>query len=260
MREILRKFLLFLCIIVFVGSIGYAIYPRVKIMTEQNRIEQLREEKQNNVTDKNVENSNGNKENSQQKEILPKFQNLYQENQDMIGWIKIEDTKIDYPIMQTKKDNPNFYLHNGWDKKESITGLLYLDSRCDIDESENLIVYGHCMRSGEMFGNLKYYKKAEYFEKHQIIEFSSLYADSKYQIIGVFQGRGSVEEDSNVSIYSNAIELEQAKFDEYYNFVKNNSLYNTGNTAKYGDKLLTLVTCDYDEEDGRLFVVAKKIA
>ena len=88
---------------------------------------------------------------SQDKSFLSDYQALYLQNNDMVGWIKIEDTKINYPVMQSK-DNPNFYLKHGFDKSYTDYGCPYVQENCDVDiPSDNLIIYGHNMKDSSMF-------------------------------------------------------------------------------------------------------------
>ena len=193
--------------------------------------------------------------------VLSKYENLYQQNSDMIGWIKIEDTKINYPVMQTEINNPNFYINKDFDKKVSVSGTPFIDSRCTL-ESENIIIYSHNMKNGTMFGGLTKYKEKEYYRNHRIIIFDTLYEERKYEIIAVVLSKVVYSGESTEETFEfyNYIELNTEElFDEYVATLKEQSLYDTGVSAEYNDNLITLVTCNYHTEDGRLLVVAKQI-
>lgn len=192
-------------------------------------------------------------------EILPEYQELYNENEDMIGWLKIEDMVIDYPVMQTV-DKPIYYNHRDWNKNESVYGLPLIDARCRLD-SENIIIYSHHMNDGSMFGSLKLYTDMNFYNEHQIIKFDTIYEKAEYQIIAVLlaQAYYNTEPQEGDFVFYDYINMDEEQFQEYINYVKELSLYDTGITAEYGDKLITLCTCYYHTQDGRFLVVAKKI-
>lgn len=186
--------------------------------------------------------------------ILEKYRALYEENNDMVGWIRIEGTKVDYPVMQTK-ESPEFYLDHGFDKSESIYGVPCLDAACDVNSSNNLIIYGHRMKNGTMFGNLKYYVDKSFYEENRIIQFDTLTSSGKYEIVAVFPFDCEHDEFR----YNAFTEMDEEAFTELMKNVHARQYYDTGVEAKYGDQLITLSTCEYTYSDGRLVVVAKKI-
>ena len=193
--------------------------------------------------------------------ILLKYENLYRQNTDMMGWIKIEDTNINYPVMQTEITNPTFYINRDFAKEESVSGIPFIDSRCTV-ESENVIIYSHNMKNGTMFGELKKYKEAEFYKNHRIINFDTIYEEHKYEVVAIMLTKVDYYGKSTEEVFEfyNYIELDlKEKFDEYVMIFKEQALYETGVSAEYGDKLITLVTCDYHTEDGRLLILAKQI-
>lgn len=106
---------------------------------------------------------------SEEKTFIPEYQELYLQNNDMVGWIKVEDTKINYPVMQSK-DNPNFYLKHGFDKAYTDYGCPYVQENCDMElPSDNIIIYGHHMNDGSMFAGLMKFKDKSFWEKHKTI-------------------------------------------------------------------------------------------
>lgn len=108
---------------------------------------------------------------------------LHDMNKDCIGWIYIEDTKVNYPVMYTPND-PEKYLKRNFYGKYSGSGVPFLDSRCNSD-STNLIIYGHNMKNLTMFGGLRKYLDKNYLKAHPIIEFETLNSCVQYKIIEV---------------------------------------------------------------------------
>ena len=115
------------------------------------------------------------------------------------------------------------------------------------------------MKSGEMFGNLKLYKDAEYGAEHHIICFDSLYEEREYELIAVFYSQVYYESDDIFKYYKFFQADTQEEFDDWYENIKEMSLYDTGVTAQFGDEFLTLSCCSYHVEDGRFVVVGKRM-
>lgn len=252
MKSKVTKILLVVCFILFIGSLLYIVYNQYKMKMEEKQLEELQqsiienpekvdivEETQKEFLETEEIETETQEEKKQQ--ILPQYKKLYQENQDLVGWIKIDDTPINYPVMQTF-DDPTFYIHRDWDKNESQTGLPLIDGRCTL-ESENIIIYSHNMKNGTMFGSLKRFNEKSFYDEHQIIKFDTIYEEAEYQVIAVLLAQVFYDEKPNEGkfIYYDYIELDsEEKFQEFINQVKELSLYETGVTAEYGDSLITL--------------------
>lgn len=191
-------------------------------------------------------------------DVLEKYKTLYNKNKSLIGWIKIADTNIDYPVMQTS--NNDYYLDHNLNQEYDKNGSIFLDMDCDVlKPSTNLIVYGHHMQSGKMFGGLDKYSKESYYKEHPVIEFDTIYEEGTWQIMYVFRSRIYTADEIVFKYYQFIDVNSEEEFYSNMNEMSKLSLYDTGVTAEYGDELLTLSTCDYMEEDGRFVVVAKKI-
>ncbi|MDE6365071.1 MAG: class B sortase, partial [Lachnospiraceae bacterium] len=191
-------------------------------------------------------------------DILPEYEKVHQKNQKLIGWVKIDDTIIDYPVMQTV--NNEYYLDHNFNQEEDRNGCIFMDYQCDVIKGcDNIILYGHHMKSGKMFGTLNKYSSESYFEEHPVIQFDTIYEKGKYQVMYVFRSKVYSEEDVTFKYYQFINAASEMEFNSYLNEMAALSLYDTGVTAAYGDKLLTLSTCDYQEKKGRFVVVAKKI-
>lgn len=190
--------------------------------------------------------------------ILPEFVQLYTRNSDIVGWIEIPGTKINYPVMQSP-DNRDFYLSHNFDKEYSGRGCIYANEDCDIfAPSDNITMYGHWMGDGTMFAQLHKYKSQDFYKEHAYIYFDTLEALHTYQILAVFTTTASVGEGF---VYHSFIDAaDEIAFNEFVSSCKALSLYDTGVDAAYGDKLICLSTCEYSQTNGRLVIVAKQIA
>lgn len=191
-------------------------------------------------------------------EILEEYKDLYNRNSNIIGWVNIADTNINYPVMQC--DDNSFYLENNFDGKHDKNGSIFIDCNCSVfPRSTNLILYGHHMKSGKMFADLEKYGSESFYKKHSIISFDSIYERGRYAVMYVFRDSVKSQEDMSFKYYEFYDCNSQEEFDSYMNDMAAVSLYDTGIKAHYGDQLITLSTCDYQQKNGRFVVVAKRI-
>lgn len=181
---------------------------------------------------------------------------LHEENPDCIGWLTIEGTMIDYPVMYHPEEE-NYYLKRNFDGEYSENGSLFLSEQCDPDDCDNLIIYGHHMNSGKMFAGLEGYKERAFYEEHPLISYHTLHGLEVYQVFAAFCT--PVYTGNDFAYYAFVKAGTVTEFQDYVKEVCSRSLYDTGVTASYGDKLLTLSTCEYSQKNGRMVVVAKKI-
>ena len=189
--------------------------------------------------------------------VLREYAMIYAMNPDLVGWIKIDGTKINYPVMQTP-DRPNYYLDRDFYGKNSVYGCIYAAEAADINApSDNITIYGHKMKDGSMFAALQDYKKKKFYESHPYITFDTLNEHHTYQIISVFKISTTVNYNFP---YHTFVDGNETSFATFVKKCKDLSLYDTGIDAVYGDKLITLSTCDHTIRDGRLVVVAKRIS
>ncbi len=175
-------------------------------------------------------------------------------NNDFVAWISIQNTNVSYPVMQTYS-NPNFYLNHDFSKTSSDFGVPYLDSKCDISNSNNLIIYGHNMNNGMIFEPLLEYRNLEYLKTHNIITLDSLYSFTEYEILYVFD----IDLSYDTFDYSKYTDMDTEQFEEFISEIDSRSLYSSTSDISTTDELLTLSTCDYSYSDGRFVVIAKKI-
>lgn len=188
--------------------------------------------------------------------ILREYAAVYEKNNDMVGWIRIEGTKIDYPVMQSK-EWVNFYLTRNFFKETSKHGAIYLDEMADMRiPSDNLTIYGHRMADGSMFATLHDYKSKKFYDEHSVVIFDTLSEHHTYKIFSVFITTATLEDGFP---YHEFVDGTEEEFSAYVAKCKELSLYDTGVDVACGDKLITLSTCEHAIEDGRLVVVAKRI-
>lgn len=186
--------------------------------------------------------------------VLREYAKIYQRNPDTVGWLKIEGTKVNYPVMHTP-DRTDYYLHRDFDQKQSNHGCLYAKEDCCITPaSDNITIYGHNMKDDSMFASLLNYKKQSFFEGHRYIQFDSIYGRNTYEVFAVFLTTATEGEGFSYHRFVDAETPED--FANYISTCKALSYYDTGITPGYGDKLITLSTCDYSVTNGRLVVVA----
>ena len=245
----LTKIIFIFFIIIFVCGIGYLTY----YLYDRNKNNKDNEEILNNIE---IDES---KITESKTERMIQLEELQKENEEIIGWLEIEGTNINYPVLQAS-DN-DYYLTHNYKKEKASTGSIFLDKDFDlINGSSNYLIYGHRNKQGLMFEDLIKYAEEDFYKEHTKIKFTTNKDDSIYEILSVFYSRVYYKSEQNVFRYYYFVNAENEQ--EYNDFVKNAkkaSIYDTGVTAKYGDQLLTLSTCEYSQEDGRFAVVCKKI-
>lgn len=190
--------------------------------------------------------------------VLPEYEAILGENSDFAGWITIEGTKVDYPVMLTKTD-ADYYLTRNFNGQSDINGTLFMDARTDLGpRSTNIIVYGHNMKSGEMFGGLKKYLDENYWLEHKKISFDTIYEKGTYEIFAVCLAQVQYRDTTGFRYYDFIQADSEEEFQEFLDNIEQLSVFTATEMPTYGDELLTLSTCNNYVEDGRLFLVAKK--
>ena len=261
-KERKRKLIMAACVLLCIVSFGYlgAYYQlSAKSAREFEELAALKEEGASGVAEPKEVKIHLTNDETVIPDILPEYEKIYSKNKKLIGWIKIDDTLIDYPVMQTV--NNEYYLDHNFNQEKDKNGCIFMDYQCDVIKGcDNIILYGHHMKSGKMFGTLNKYSKQSYYEEHPTIKFDTIYEKGEYQIMYVFRSKVYSEEDVNFKYYQFINAGSEKEFNSYLNEMAALSLYDTGVTASYGDRLLTLSTCDYQENKGRFVVVAKRVS
>ena len=249
--------MLLLIIIVCLTQIGQAYYLSVRHRQQQEKIN----------TTANTTKS----QNIQQQTTLPQ-ECILQENEKMIvmirqihlaSWnvfrrsmqkIAISSAGLRSQIRQLMRLSCSAMRMN------IIYGCLYVKEIADVNTPcTNFIIYGHNMKDGSMFGNLDLYQEPEYYQKHPLITFSTLYEERSYQILAVFLSQVYLEDEDVFKYYQFYQADTEEEFEDFYDNVRELSIYDTGVTAEFGDTFLTLSTCSSHVENGRFVVVAKRI-
>ncbi len=258
-----RKAILVLCAFLGIASIAYVAYDGYRESRSERRWDALSDLIGSNQLSSS-QNESGyvsatlSEEEYDIPEVLDKYKTLYNSNRNLIGWVKIDDTIIDYPVMQC--DDNTYYLNHNFDQEEDSAGAIFLDCSCDVIRgNDNYILYGHHLASGRMFAALENYESERFFEGHRYITFDTIYEEQTFEVMYVFRSRVYNEEDVVFKYYQFIDANSEEEFISYMNEMAEMSFYDTGVTASYGDTLLTLSTCDYNENNGRFVVVAKRI-
>lgn len=246
-----KKYILVPLIILLITLLCYLFYNFYINIRDKKLSENLQNGLTNCISTNEINNDMHN-------ELIEKVKELQKENEDVKAWIKINDTNINYPVVQAN-DN-NYYLYRNYKKENSNYGSIFIDSNSNIENpNSNIIMYGHNMKDGSMFKDLLKYADEEYYNNHKYIEFVTNTSSSTYEIIAVFKSRIFYKNEKNVFRYYQCTNLNNEQDYNYYvNNCKELSLYDTGVNAEYGEQIITLITCEYSSENGRMVVVAKK--
>lgn len=198
-----------------------------------------------------------NEEKQGKTDMQVKVSELKEKYPNLVGWVKIDGTNIDYPVMQWT-DNEH-YLTYKYDGTKSKLGSIYLHKDADVNKpSSNFIIYGHNITTGVMFNELLDYKKQSFYNDHKIIHFTTEDKDAEYEIVSVFTSKVYNDNENVFKYYKFINASNEAEYNDYISNVKRLSLYNTGVDAKYGEQLITLTTCEYSQKNGRIVVVARE--
>lgn len=191
--------------------------------------------------------------------LVNPYRESFLANEDMAGWLQIPGTEIDYPVMWTPRDEV-YYLRRAFDGSQNQNGCLILDTDSCLDPlTTNLIIHGHNMSTGAMFGTLASYEDESYYKEHKKIILYTEEEQKNYEVIAVFRSEVYKKTDQVFKFYKFFEAKTQEEFDDFYQNIKAMSLYDTGVTAEFGDYFITLSTCSYHVERGRFVVVAKEV-
>ncbi|MCR5034286.1 MAG: class B sortase [Clostridia bacterium] len=243
---LVRWIIIIICAMVFCGSAAHLLLYATDKMAAEKDFKELRES----VRD---------------------LSTVYAQNSDLVGWINVPGTKIDYPVMQTK-DDPEFYLHRDFKKESSASGTPFLDAGSTVlprSEDEevtwNWLIYGHHMKFGTMFHDLMEFEDKKFWEGHKTFTFAvydpatGKTDNGEYEVFAVSRSKIRAEDSDAFKYYQYAGLTSEEKFNEYVAGVEAESSYDTGITPEFGDQLVTLSTCAYHTKEGRFYVVGRRI-
>lgn len=191
--------------------------------------------------------------------VQKKYEKLYRRNHDFIGWLTIDGTVIDYPVMQTPADE-EYYIYRNFDGEYSNAGTLFIDTSSDVQKpSDSILIYGHNMKTGKMFHELLSYEDEDFYNEHKLIRFDTIYGDGTYEVIAAFRTKIFDKDYTGFKYYQFFDASNEEEFKSYVEGCKSMTPYKISTDAEYGDKLITLSTCAYHDTNGRFVVVAKKL-
>ena len=187
------------------------------------------------------------------------FSALLAQNPDVVGWIRIEDTPVDFPVLQG--DDNEFYLRHGLDGEYDILGVPYVDYECDVEQGRHLIIYGHNMGVGESerFSSLQNYKDPDYYTRHPVIRLDTLYGSALYKVVAVYALTARTT-DADYFPFNTYVDFADDEAEQtYLDEVARRAFYTTGDYVRPDERLLTLCFCTYEMEDARMLVMARPL-
>ena len=231
-------------------------FEDIGIPEEERKKNTGKKEKRIEEADRDGKTGTENADNLSDADVLPIYREMHEANENFAGWLYVDGTNLEYPIMQGP-DN-KFYLSHDMDGAYDKYGMLILDQNCNIGyDCPQLIIYGHNVNSGKLFGELLFYKEEAYCNYHPQICFDTLYGRGTYTVFAAFTTTVN-EAEKNGKMFSNWNFTDKKTYDDFVSWAKNNSLYQRDYTPKFGDEILSLVTCEHSDDEGRFIVFAAK--
>ncbi len=262
MKNKIKYLILSILLVVIIATSSYYILSNLLNQNSENNefknlkeIAEIIEDKNNSIETPQLTNDDEKSENN----VIYHYINLNvlkTKNSDLVGWIKIDNTNIDYPVMQ----KGDFYLHKNFNKNNSQLGTPFLAEQCNLESSDNIIIYGHHIKTGLMFADIDKYKNYNFYKNHKYIKFYTLEneetKENLYEICFAFK---TVANSNGFNYYSYTKLDNNDYFSNFVEGCRNIELYNTYVETRLGDKFLTLSTCEYSQKDGRMVIVGRKI-
>lgn len=256
-----RKIILLTAILVFLVAAGFLIKT---LYVEPKANEQTNTEIKNSFTEDATEEvtlPNGTKETRQ----VRNWDKLLAQNSDLVGWMEIEGTKLDYPVVQSDKDTKDsqHYLYRDFNQNNSLYGTVFVDYRSNKGaDSKNVIMHGHHMNDGSMFAAImgygKYTGDVDFYNEHPIVKFDTPDGDGYYKVISVYK-TNVLDAHGEYFDYLRGSFGSDAEFMNYIYHIRERSLIDTPVTVNEDDQIITLSTCSYEYSDFRTVVVARKV-
>lgn len=191
-------------------------------------------------------------------QMIPGYDELLSINPDFIGWIEINDTQVNNPIVYPSQGN-DYYLKHSFYNDYNSRGTLFIQENTSFDDHAT-IIYGHYMKDGTMFGELKKFTDEDFFNNHQYITITDLYEEKTYEVISVFKDYVHTTDDTSFKFYKYYGNPDEEEFNRMINFITNNSIHSRHiDKLTIDDHIIQLVTCSYHVTNGRLSVVIKEV-
>ncbi len=196
-------------------------------------------------------------EENEETPLYTKYSTLYEQNSDFVGWLNIDNTGIDYPVMCTP-DDPEYYLRRAFDGSSSQSGTPFIGKDSTID-SDMFIIYGHNMKNDTMFGTLDSYAKKAFWQENPLVSFTTVTEERKYEVFAALTTRILYQGETGYCYYEQAGDLTEDDFEALIRWLTDNAIYDTGITPEYGEQIIILSTCSYHEDNGRFIIAARRI-
>ena len=188
-----------------------------------------------------------------------KFDKLYRQNKDIKGWIKINNTNVDYPVYQSSLEDPEYYLKRTVTGAASAYGTIFMDARVDLDNDfRNIILYGHHMADGSMFANITRFKDLEFYKKTPTITFDSIYDNSEWKIFSILI-TNTKQEHGDVFYFIRTQFEDDNDYMGFVNQLRVRSILDLPVDVNADDKIIQLSTCSYEFPEFRTVLCARKV-
>lgn len=272
-KNLIYNILILICAVVFLvsgGMLGFKLYDEQKQQAAFDRMADVFEEpnpadsqdaKQETQEEQQADAVQEPGESLEERFLsrIAGYETLYGMNSDFVGWIQIEGTKIDYPVVQSK-DRPDYYLKRNFEQENSAYGTPYLMEQCEIGEQgTNLLIYGHHMKNGSMFAALEGYRDEAFYREHPYIRFDTLTEASLYEVAGAWLIPNASSAAYVEELYDLLFPGSEEEFLSGWNAAGRRLYVNQGIELDYDDKLIALVTCDYSYNDSRIVVLGRRL-
>lgn len=255
--------LLVICILVFLGSGGYLLNEMV---IKPYFIDKALDEIQTDLEDTGVSEgdvqeeitrADGTKETVTVNDTVKSVRKLRETYKELVGWIKIPNTDVHFPVMQSPASDPEYYLYRNYKGEDIKYGSIFLDSNGSI-EGSNQILYGHSMLDGRMFYCLLDFADIEVYKKSPVIQYDTYEEAGKWKIVSVFKANTYYSQGDPFNYLQSEFGSDEEKMNYIYNCMIR-SVINTGVDVVDTDRFITLSTCSYEYEGFRTVVVARKV-
>ncbi len=244
--RVFLKLLALLLLLVFLASAGYIAYYFGSSYLNQRQVDEL-----------NGLYGEGETPSGYPSDYIPYFSSLYAINPDVKAYMEIEGTQVKYPVVQAA-DN-DYYLRRNFTRESNRHGIPFVDFRVDVKDSANIVVYGHNMKDGQMFGELLNYSSLDYYKQHPTMRFDTVYQTGMYKVVAAFITNVNPAH-GEVFDYTSFIDPQtEDEVESFINQVKARSIIDTGVDVSVDDNFITLSTCTYEFDDARFVVIARRV-
>ena len=263
------KVILFISVIVFLGSGGFLVYKYFgEPVLEQMELSSYKSDyksKEPSTAENGVWKNDSEQETKKKEEkcladgTLHSFETIRELNSDVVGWITVPNTVIDYPVVQA--NNNSFYLHHNVNKEYNSSGCPFLDYRNSVkpdSQTKNFIIYGHHRRNGTMFAQLKKYNDVSFYKKNPVLRFDTIYERSEWIIFSNFRATTTWATGTPFNYIQTEFK-DDAEYLKFIEAIRKRSLFTTPVDVNADDTILLLSTCSYEKSNWRMVIAARRV-